>query len=287
VKRIFHSNNFNSDNRVEIITMKNSFHGRTIATITATGQEKYQKGLSPLLPGIKYCEYNNIDSLKGTINDNTCAIFIEAIQGEGGIVPADVQYLQQVRKLCDDNNIVLIIDEVQTGIGRSGKMFAYEHFNIKPDIVTMAKGLGSGIVVGAFAVNDKVAKGFEPGDHASTFGGNALACTAVNITLDMLSNGGILDNVVEQGKYLNKRLNELKDKYDCIVDVRGMGLMQGIEINIPVPNVVSKCLEKGLLLVGAGANVIRFVPPLVISSEEIDECIKIIDEAFSEIIAGN
>lgn len=275
---------FVSENRYEIITMKNSFHGRTIGTITATGQEKYQKGLSPLLPGIKYCEYNNIDALKETIGINTCAVLIEVIQGEGGIVPADIEYLQQVRKICDDKNLVLIIDEVQTGIGRTGKMMAYEHYNIKPDIVTLAKGLGSGIVVGAFAVNDKVAKGFEPGDHASTFGGNPLACTAVNVTLNSLSNDGVLDNVVKQGNYLKEKLESLKSKYDFVVDVRGIGLMQGIEVEVPVSTVVGKCLDKGLLLVGAGANVIRFVPPLIVTSEHIDEAIGILDKVFEELL---
>lgn len=275
---------FVSENRYEIITMKNSFHGRTIGTITATGQEKYQKGLSPLLPGIKYCEYNNIDALKETIGINTCAVLIEVIQGEGGIVPADIEYLQQVRKICDDKNLVLIIDEVQTGIGRTGKMMAYGHYNIKPDIVTLAKGLGSGIVVGAFAVNDKVAKGFEPGDHASTFGGNPLACTAVNVTLNSLSNDGVLDNVVKQGNYLKEKLESLKSKYDFVVDVRGIGLMQGIEVEVPVSTVVGKCLDKGLLLVGAGANVIRFVPPLIVTSLHIDEAIGILDKVFEELL---
>lgn len=272
-----------SKDRYEIISMKNSFHGRTIGAITATGQEKYQKDLSPLLPGIKYCEYNNINSLKETINDNTCAIIVEVIQGEGGIVPADFEYIKEIRNICDDKNIVLIIDEVQTGIGRTGKTMAYEHYDIRPDIVTLAKGLGSGIVVGAIVANDKVAKGFEPGDHASTFGGNPIACTAVNVVLNEIKNGDLLRNVKEQGDYLKEKLKRLKSQYSFITDVRGIGLMLGIEVTIPVSTVVSKSLEKGLLLVGASSNVIRFVPPLVVTNENIDEAILILEEVFNEL----
>ncbi|PKM94199.1 MAG: aspartate aminotransferase family protein [Firmicutes bacterium HGW-Firmicutes-1] len=269
------------EDKYEIITMKNSFHGRTIATITATGQEKYQKGLSPLLPGIKYTEYNNIEALKNIISDHTCAILLEIIQGEGGIVTIDSDYLKAVRKLCDEHNLVLIFDEVQTGIGRTGELFAYQLFNVKPDILTLAKGLGAGIPIGAMVANEKVADGFEPGDHASTFGGNPLACTAANIILDKLINGDLQSNVKEQGAYLNKKLIELMNKKDSIIDIRGIGLIQGIALqNEDISAIIHKCMEEGLLLVGAGSNVIRFVPPLIISEKEIDEAIKILDKCI-------
>ena len=269
------------EDKYEIITMKNSFHGRTIATITATGQEKYRKGLSPLLPGIKYCEFNNIDSLKNTINDHTCAIMLEVIQGEGGIVNIDPDYLISVRALCDEYNLVLIFDEVQTGIGRTGEIFAYQLYNIKPDIVTLAKGLGAGIPIGAMVANEKIATGFEPGDHASTFGGNPLACTAANVVFTELTEGTLLDNVKESGNYLKKKLLALKEQKDCIIDVRGEGLIQGIALEgVEIPAVLGKCMEKGLLLVGAGSNVVRFVPPLIVTEKEIDEAINILDKCL-------
>ncbi|MCT4596274.1 MAG: aspartate aminotransferase family protein [Vallitalea sp.] len=271
-------------NKIEIITMKNSFHGRTYGAVTATGQTKYQKGLDPLLPGITYCDFNNIESLKNAINDNTCAVLLEPIQGEGGIKPANKQYLKDVRKICDDNNLVLIFDEVQCGVGRTGEMFAYMLYDVKPDIVALAKGLGAGVPIGAVIANEKVAEGFCPGDHATTFGGNPLVCTAAKVVLQELNKGNILNNVREQGKYLRKKLNEIKDKYDFVSDVRGHGLMLGIECSIPVKEIIAKCIEKGLLLVGSGTNVIRFVPPLVISSEEIVEGISIIGEVLDEII---
>ncbi|PKM52287.1 MAG: aspartate aminotransferase family protein [Firmicutes bacterium HGW-Firmicutes-7] len=278
LSRKYAKKNF-GDDKFEIITMKNSFHGRTIATITATGQEKYQKGLSPLLPGIKYCEYNNLEALKSTITKNTCAVLLEIIQGEGGIITINPDYLKAVRKLCDENNFVLIFDEVQTGIGRTGELFAYQLFDVKPDILSLAKGLGAGIPIGAIVVNSKVAEGFEPGDHAATFGGNPLACTATNVVLDKLLKGGLLHKVKEQGKYLNEKLVELMNKKDNIIDVRGFGLMQGIALeNEDIPSIISNCMKEGLLLVGAGSNVIRFVPPLIISKNEIDNAIAILDK---------
>lgn len=278
--RKYSKKNFGED-KFEIITMKNSFHGRTIATITATGQEKYQKGLSPLLPGIKYCEYNNLESLKNTISNNTCAILLEIIQGEGGIITIDADYLKAVRKLCDENNLVLIFDEVQTGIGRSGELFAYQLFDVKPDILTLAKGLGAGIPIGAMVANNKVAEGFEPGDHATTFGGNPLACTAANVVLDKLLNSDLQDKVKEKGVYLHEKLVELMKKKSSVSDVKGLGLIQGIALEgVDIPTIISKCMQEGLLLVGAGSNVIRFVPPLIISKEEIDEAIIILDKCI-------
>ena len=271
------------DERNEIISMSKSFHGRTLATVTATGQTKYQKGFNPLFPGFKYAEFNNIEDLKSKVTKNTCAIIIEPIQGEGGIVPAKKQFLQDVRNLCDEKDIVLIYDEVQCGIGRTGKLFAYELTGVKPDVISLAKGLGGGFPIGAILAVQNKADGLGPGSHASTFGGNQLACTAGKTVINTLLSEGFLDNVVELGNHLTKRLNELKTKYNKITDIRGNGLMQGLEFNIPVSEIVLKCMENGLLLVGAGKNIIRFVPPLVITKEEIDEGISIIDEALSEL----
>lgn len=269
------------EDKFEIISMKNSFHGRTFATITATGQEKYQKGLSPLLPGIKYCEFNNIEDLKSKIGEHTCGILLEIIQGEGGIVAIDPQYLKEVRDLCDANNLVLIFDEIQTGIGRTGELFAYQNYGVLPDIITSAKGLGAGIPIGATIASKKVSKGFEPGDHATTFGGNPLACTAANVVLDTIVNGGLLEEIKSKGLYLRKKLLGLKDKKSNILEIRGQGLMQGIALeNCNISDVLQGCMDKGLLLVGAGNNIIRFVPPLIISKEEIDMAVTILDSCL-------
>jgi acetylornithine/N-succinyldiaminopimelate aminotransferase len=274
---------FGSEEKVEIISMKNSFHGRTLATVTATGQTKYQKGYDPLLPGVQFAVYNDIESVKNLVNEKTCAIIIEPIQGEGGIVPANPEFLKEVRKICTEKDIVLIFDEVQAGMGRSGHIFAYEHYHLKPDIVTLAKGLGAGVPVGAFIACDKVAKGFEPGDHASTFGGGPLVCTAINVVLDELE-GGVVKNVALMGAYLYNELLILKEKHDCIMDVRGRGLMQGIQLKGIVPaDVVKKCMSYGLLLVGASTDVVRLVPPLVVTKEDIDKAISILDKGLQEV----
>lgn len=267
----------------EIITMVKSFHGRTFGAVTATGQLKYQKGLGAMLPGISYVPYNDFEALKAALTPNTCGILMEVMQGEGGIIPADKEYLQKVRKLCDEKDILLIFDEVQTGVGRCGELFAYQVYGVAPDAATFAKGLAGGVPIGALMANNKAAAAFQPGDHASTFGGNSLATAAATVVLDELLNHGILDNVKKQGVYLSKKLNELKDKYDFITDVRGFGLMQGIELTIPGSSIISACIEKGLLLVGAGTNVIRFVPPLIISENEIDEAIKVLDTVLEQI----
>ncbi len=271
------------DHAYEIITMKNSFHGRTLGTITATGQEKYQKGFGPLLPGVKYVDYNDFESLKSTVNENTCAVVLEAIQGEGGVNPANKEYLEKVRALCDEKDIVMVFDEVQTGIGRTGKLFGYQVHGVKPDVISLAKGLGGGIPIGAMLAVDRVAEVFEAGNHASTFGGNPIAATAGITVLERLLNGGVLENAAKQGLYLTEQLEGLKAKYPVIIDIRGVGLIQGIELLIAGSELVGKCIEKGLLLVGAGANVVRFVPPLIITKEEIDQAISILDQVLSEI----
>ena len=269
--------------RYEIISMKNSFHGRTYGAITATGQVKYQKDLNPMLPGFNYAKYNDIDDLKNKISENTCGVLVEVIQGEGGIIPAEKDYLKQVEALCKENNLVLILDEVQTGIGRTGEIFAFQNYDIQPDIVCLAKGLGAGVPVGAIVASEEVAIGFEPGDHASTFGGNPLACTAVNVVLDELITKDLLKNVKQQGQYLKEKLIELRSKHTCIKEIRGMGLMVGIELEGKEPaQVIESCKDNGLLLVGAGSQVIRFVPPLVVTKEDIDLAITILDQAMDK-----
>lgn len=266
----------------DIITMEHSFHGRTYGAVTATGQEKYHKGLEPMLPDVNHVPFNNIKALKAAVNENTCGIFLEPIQGEGGIHPADKEYLKAVRALCDEKDIVLVFDEIQCGVGRSGELFAYQALGVKPDAATFAKGLAGGVPIGALMTTDKLAQAFQPGDHASTFGGNSLATSAGTVVMDELFNNGVLENVRAQGEYLTSKLMELKDKYDIITDVRGMGLMQGIELSIPASPVVADSIENGLLLVGAGTNVIRFVPALIIKKEEIDEAMAILEKALEK-----
>jgi len=268
------------DIRFEIVSMKNSFHGRTYATITATGQPKYQKGLNPLMPGIKYAQFNDYDDLKRVVNSKTCAIILEPIQGEGGIHPADKTYLQRVRDLCDINDILLIFDEVQCGVGRTGELCAYQHYGVEPDALTFAKGLAGGVPIGVLLTKEKAAQAFEPGDHASTFGGNPLSTTAGKIVIKELLENGLLENVRIQGEYLTSKLNELKSEKDTIKEIRGMGLLQGIEFENPVSYIINKAREKGLLLASAGTNVIRLVPSLIINKEQIDEMIDILSECI-------
>lgn len=265
--------------RQEIITMHHSFHGRTFGAVTATGQPHYQEGFGDMLPNIKYAEYNNIDSLKATITENTVGILMEPVQGEGGIRPANKEYLEQVRAICDEKDILLVFDEVQCGVGRLGTFFGYQHFGVIPDALCMAKGIAGGIPCGVLMAGEKVADCLKAGEHASTFGGNPLATAAGNVVVDTLM-GGLLDNVKEQGEYLRQKLEALKEKYDFITDVRGVGLMQGIELNKPVADIIAKCIDNGLLLVNAGKNVIRFVPSLIVSKEDIDKAMDILDKAL-------
>ncbi|MDR1687494.1 MAG: aspartate aminotransferase family protein [Clostridiales bacterium] len=265
--------------KYEIIAMNNSFHGRTLGAITATGQKKYREGLAPLLPGIIHAEFNDIKSLEALITDKTCAVLLEPVQGESGIHPADKDYLVKVRELCNQNNLLLIFDEVQCGAGRCGSLFAHEIYGVYPDIAVMAKGLAGGVPIGAMLATEKAAQGFKPGDHASTFGGNPLATAAANVVMDELT-GGLLSNVKKQGEYLTLKLKELAAKHKCITEVRGLGLMLGIELNVPAKDIVAKCIENGLLLVSAGERVIRFVPPLTVSKEEIDELAGILDSSI-------
>ena len=267
--------------RYEIISMESSFHGRTFGAVTATGQPKYQQGLDPLLPGIKHVPFNNFAALEAVVNEKTAAILLEPIQSEGGIIPGKKEYLQKVRELCDAKDIVLIYDEVQCGMGRTGHLFAYEYYDVKPDVMALAKGIAGGVPMGALLATDKVAIGFAPGDHASTFGGNPLASAAACTVIDELFNKNILENVRQQGAYLTQKLMELKAKCSVITDVRGVGLLQGIELNIEAATVIARCLEKGLLLVGAGPNVIRFVPALIVDKAEIDFCVHLLEDVLT------
>lgn len=268
---------------IEIISMKNSFHGRSLGSLTVTGQDKYHQGFGPLIPGVKYAKFNDFKSLEEKINENTCGIILEVIQGEGGVNLIDEDYLKKVRDICDKEDIVLIFDEVQTGVGRTGELFAYQVYGITPDIISLAKGLGGGIPIGAMMAKQKFADAFSPGDHASTFGGNPMATTAGEHILDRLLNKGVLKNVEENGRYLREKLELLKDKYDFIRDVRGIGLMQGMEVDISPKDVIQKSIENGLLLVGAGESVIRFVPPLIVTKEEIDKAMDILDKSLGEL----
>jgi len=269
-------------NKYEIITALNSFHGRTMATLTATGQEKFQKGFEPLMPGFRYVEFNTIDDLKSAINENTCAVMLEPIQGEGGVKIPSVDYLKEVREICNDNNILLILDEVQTGMGRTGKLFAYEHYGIKPDIMSLAKGLGGGFPIGAMLATDKIASAFQPGSHASTFGGNPLACAAALAALEtILEDGFILDNCIRMGSYFLKRLGQLKDYYpEKILDIRGKGLLVAMEINTDGTSIVNACLERGALINCTSGNVLRFMPPLIVEEGEIDKLVDILEEVL-------
>ncbi|MBI3354578.1 MAG: acetylornithine transaminase [Nitrospirae bacterium] len=270
--------------RHEIITMEKSFHGRTMATITATGQEKVQKGFEPLLPGFKYVPFNNIDAVKKAINKKTAAVMVEPIQGEGGVNIPDNDYLKKLRRLCNDEGILLVFDEVQTGMGRTGKLFAYEHYGIEPDIMTLAKGLGNGVAIGAMLAKDSVAEAFAPGSHASTFGGNPLACSAAKASLEVIIEDGILfENCIRMGDYLVKGLKELKKGFSFIKDVRGKGLLIGMELNIDGKDIVMECIKEGLLINCTMDRILRFLPPLIITKEEIDSMLEILYNVFKRI----
>lgn len=269
-------------NDSEIIAMENSFHGRSLGALAVTGQPKYQEAFKPLMSGVKYAKFNDLNSVKELVNSKTCAIIMETVQGEGGLYPADKEFIQGIRKICDDNDIVLILDEIQCGMGRTGTMFAYEQYGVKPDIVTLAKALGCGVPVGAFAANEKVASAMVPGDHGTTYGGNPLACAAVSKVFDMFKSYNLLENVKEVSAYLIEKLNGIKDKYDFIKEIRGLGLMQGMELSKPVGDIIIKAQKKGLVIISAGACVLRFVPPLVINKADVDKMITILDECFAE-----
>ena len=263
----------------EIIAMEHSFHGRTMGALSVTGNPHYREAFEP---GIRFATMNDIDSVKALINEKTCAIIMETVQGEGGIHPADEAFLRELRKICDEKDILLILDEIQCGMGRTGYMFAWQKYGVKPDIMTTAKALGCGVPVGAFLLNEKVgAHSLAAGDHGTTYGGNPLVCAAVNKVLDLFETNHIIENVREVAPYLEKRLDELKEKYDFIIDRRGAGLMQGLEFDRPVAPYINSALDKGLMLINAGQSIIRLVPPLIITKQNVDDMIAVLDTCLS------
>jgi predicted acetylornithine/succinylornithine family transaminase len=266
--------------KFELITMKDSFHGRTMATITATGQEKFQFGFTPLLEGFTYVPFNDLQALEARISNKTCGIMVEPIQGEGGVNIPDTQYLARMREICDRHGILLIVDEVQTGMGRTGELFAYEHSGIKPDIMTLAKALGNGFPIGAMLATNKIAKAFIPGNHASTFGGSPLAMAAANATVKTMLQEGILEHCRKIGDYFLLQLKKLQQKHKIIEEVRGKGLMLAAQLNIEGGDIVNECLQRGLLIISAGGKTLRFVPPLIITTQDVDQAIKVLDEVM-------
>lgn len=270
--------------RYEFIAMENSFHGRSIGAVSVTGTKAYREPFEPMMAGVHFAEYNNLDSVKALVTDKTCAIILEPLQGEGGIHPAKQEFMEGIRKLCDEQDILMICDEIQCGMGRTGSMFAWQEYGTKPDIMTMAKAVGNGIPTGAFAMTEKVAlNSMKPGDHGSTYGGNPLACMAVKKVLELFEKNHIVDHVNEVSVYLTKRLDELAEKYECIIERRGKGLIQGIVLAESPTEVVNKALEEGLLIITAKGNTIRFVPPLIIEKEHIDEMIAKLERALSKV----
>lgn len=272
----------NPHSRGEIIAMDHSFHGRSMGALSVTGTKHYRDAFEPLIGGVSFAEYNHLDSVEKLVTPDTCAIIMETIQGEGGIHPAEKEFLTGVRRLCDENGILLILDEIQCGMGRTGKMFAYEHYQVKPDILASAKALGCGVPVGVFAAVSHVAEAMVPGDHGTTYGGNPLASAAVCKVFEIFGKEDVLGHVQETTPYLVEKLTELAGRHECIREVRGMGFMQGMELAVPAGNVVAEALKEGLVLIPAGTDVIRFVPPLIAEKKHIDEMYRILDGVFAK-----
>ena len=268
----------------EIIALEHSFHGRTFGALSVTGNPKYREAFEPMIGNIRFAKMNDFESILENVNDKTCAIIMETVQGEGGIFPAEEEFLKKVRALCDEKDILLILDEIQCGMGRTGHMFAWQSYGIKPDIMTCAKALGCGVPVGAFLLNEKTGQNsLKAGDHGTTYGGNPLACAAICKVLDLFEQYNIIDNVNSVAPYLEKRLDELVDKYDFVTKRRGRGLMQGLVFDRPVADIIVSAMDKGLILINAGPSIIRFVPPLVISKDDVDKMIEILDSCLREI----
>jgi acetylornithine/N-succinyldiaminopimelate aminotransferase len=266
----------------EIIAMEHSFHGRTMGALSVTGNPKYREAFEPMIGNIRFAKMNDFDSVLENVTDRTCAILFETVQGEGGIYPAAEEFMKKVRALCDERDILLILDEIQCGMGRTGTMYAWQRYGVKPDIMTSAKALGCGVPVGAFMMTEKVGQhSLTSGDHGTTYGGNPLAAAAVNVVLDLFEENHIIENVNLVGAYLTQKLDELAGKYDFITERRGVGLMQGLVFDKPVGEIINKALDKGLILINAGSHIIRFVPPLVITKEHVDEMIKILEACLS------
>jgi len=268
--------------KYKYITAEGSFHGRTFATVTATAQPKYHEGFLPLLPGFIYIPFNDVNALEAAFSDEVCAVMVEPIQGEGGINVATKEFLSAIRDLCDAKGALMILDEVQTGLGRTGKWFAYQHFDIEPDIITMAKALGGGVAIGAMMAKPEVAATLVPGKHASTFGGNCLACAAGIAVIEAVEEDNLLENAVRMGAYAKQKLEQLKSKHPIIDHVRGIGLMIGIQLKAPGGEIVNKCLEKGLRINCTNNTVLRFMPAMIVTKEQIDQAVGILDSALSE-----
>ena len=268
----------------EIIAMNHSFHGRTFGALSVTGNPHYREAFEPMIGNVKFADINDFESVKAQVTEKTCAIILETVQGEGGIFPATEEFLTDIRKLCDEKDILMILDEIQCGMGRTGYMYAWQKYGVKPDIMTTAKALGCGVPVGAFLMTEKVgANSLAAGDHGTTYGGNPFVCAAVGKVLDLFKQDNIIENVKEVAPYLEKRLDELKDEYDFIIDRRGAGLMQGLAFDRPVSEIINKALDKGLILINAGAQIIRFVPPLIITKENVDDMIDILRSCLESV----
>ena len=268
----------------EIIAMNHSFHGRTMGALSVTGNPHYREAFEPGIGNIKFANLNDFDSVMEQVTDKTCAILFETVQGEGGIHPATEEFMSKVRKLCDEKDILMILDEIQCGMGRTGTMFAWQRYGIKPDVMTMAKALGCGVPVGAFLMTEKVgAHSLTAGDHGTTYGGNPLACAAICKVIELFEKENVLENVKTVGDYLGKRLDELVDEFDCIETRRGVGMMQGLVFNRAVGDIIVKAMDKGLVLINAGTDIIRFVPPLIIQKEHVDQMMEILRESIAEV----
>ena len=273
----------NEKGRNEIIVMNDSFHGRTLATLAATGRSKYRKGFQPDMPGFKFVDFNDVDAIRGAINEKTAAVMLEPVQGEGGLIPSKPGYLQAVRELCDEHGIMLLFDEVQCGMGRTGNFFAWQHFGVKPDAFSMAKAIANGFPMGALLASEKYAKILTPGTHASTFGGTPLACAAACAVIDTYDRENILENVRTRSAYLLEKLNGMVGKYPCVKGVRGVGLMVGLLLDRPAGSVLAILREKGMIALSAGETVLRLVPPLTVTQEDCEKAIRLIDEALAQI----
>ncbi|SHJ85370.1 aspartate aminotransferase family protein [Hespellia stercorisuis] len=270
-----------NNGRFEFIAMEHSFHGRSMGALSVTGTEKYRTPFEPLVGGVKFAKYNNLESVKALITDKTCAVIMETLQGEGGIYPAEKEFLQGVKQLCEENDMLLILDEIQCGMGRTGTMFAWQDYDVKPDIMCMAKAIGNGVPVGAFAMTEQVAEySLAPGDHGTTYGGGPLVCATVDKVLEIFERDHIVDHVKEVAPYLEEKLDELVEKYDIVTARRGKGLIQGLVVTKPVGQIVNAALEEGLVVISAGSDVVRFVPPLVITRADVDEMIVKLEKAI-------
>ena len=275
--------NKNKDSRAyEIIAMDHSFHGRSMGALSVTGKEAYRAPFEPLIPGIKFAAYNDLDSVKALVNEKTCGIIVEPIQGEGGIFPATDEFLKGLREIADQNDLILIFDEIQCGMGRSGEYFAWQHSGVKPDVMTVAKALGNGVPIGAFLTAGKANTAMTPGDHGTTYGGNPLVCAAADAVLTIFERDNILENVRKVGAYLREKLEELRTVTDHIVDIRGKGMMLGVEFDVPVNPVINNALlEQHMVLINAGTNILRVIPPLVVTEKDVDEAIERLKKALA------